>query len=109
MITSLPESFRKQQIFVKRMDWFIWEIVEVQVGENYGDEQGWERIGLILSMRYMYINSNQNPVAKFGGSRRSTRSKGTFLRTASHDNEDNPNQFETNKKLLDEMENHSLS
>ena len=48
-------------------------------------------------------------IPKFGGSRRSTRSKGTFLRTASHDNEDNPNQFETNKKLLDEMENHCLS
>ena len=57
----------------------------------------------------MYTSSNQNLVPKFGGSCRSIQSKDTFLQTASHDHEDSANQFETNKKLLDEMKNPYLS
>ena len=67
----------------------------VQGDENHGDN-----LGLLFTMRDIYINSNLNPLTKFTTSSRNTEFKDILPWNISH--KGHPNQHKNSHKLCNE-------
>ena len=65
----------------------------------------WVRLGLIFTMKGIYINSNMNPLSKFTSSSRSTKCKEN-LSHLSNDHKDGPNQHKNSHELCKERSSH---
>ena len=96
--TELYFRFRRFMLLVEMK-----KVVSMNYGSSTSSWKSWRwvRLGLILSMRDIYINSNLNPLTKFTSSSRSTEFKDSLppMEHLSNDDEDRPSQQKNSYKL----------